>query len=359
MGSIGYALAAGNAVVFKPSELTPLVGQLLASIASEALTVRNLFQVVTGDGRTGAALARSNVDKIAFTGSASTGRRVMAAASEHLTPVLLELGGKDAMIVAEDADIDKAAEAAVFGALTNSGQACVSIERVYVASAVYQQFVDKVLEHTGRVRWGRDENPHIGAMTMAKQVDIVRDHMQDAIDKGATVLTGGPDAIDGPFIPPTVMTDVNHDMKIMNDETFGPVLPIQRVSGPDEAVELANATRYGLGSSVFGKVGVRKIADKVRAGMTAVNSVQVFAAVPSLPFGGLGDSGFGRIHGDEGIREFTHVKATAEERFSLPLALASFNVPGNMYDRMRGMIQQIYGGGVVDKAGETIRKLFS
>lgn len=357
-GSIAYALATGNTVVFKPSELTPLVGQLLADIAATAISIPNVFQVVTGGGATGAALAKAKLGKLAFTGSAATGKKVMAAAAQNLTPVLMELGGKDPMIVADDADVDKAAEAAVFGALTNAGQACISVERCYVASSVYDRFVDRVLAEAREVRAERDPNAHVCAMTRPEQVDIVRDHLEDAIAKGATVLLGGPDKIEGNLIKPTVLTDVTPDMKVMVEETFGPVLPIAKVSSAEEGLRLANQTTFGLGSSVFGKAGVRDMANRIRAGMTAINSVLAFSAMPSLPFGGVGESGFGRIHGDEGLREFTRTKATAEEKFSLPMSMMSFKLPENMYDRMSGMIQQLYGGGVVDRASEALRKLF-
>jgi acyl-CoA reductase-like NAD-dependent aldehyde dehydrogenase len=357
MGSIAYALSAGNAVVFKPSELTPLIGARLGEIAARTIGIPNVFQVVTGAGATGAALARAAVDKIAFTGSSATGKRVMMAAAERLTPVLMELGGKDPMIVAEDADVDKAAEAAVFGALTNAGQACVSIERIYVVEGIYDRFVNKVVEEVRALKVGGDD-AHLGAMTSMAQVAIVRDHLDDAIAKGARVLTGGPDAISGQYIQPTVLVDVTHDMKIMRDETFGPVVPIAKVANVDEAVRLANDTRYGLGSSVWGKRAVREIAARVKAGMTSINSVVAFAAVTSLPFGGVGESGFGRIHGDEGIREFCRIKSTAEEVFSLPLAVTSFKLPKNTYDRVRGMIQQLYGSGLVARAGDAWRKLW-
>jgi aldehyde dehydrogenase (NAD+) len=349
MGSIAYALAAGNAVVFKPSEYTPLIGQLIAELAREAISVPDVFQVITGDGRTGAALARSAADKIAFTGSAPTGRKIMAAAAERLTPVLMELGGKDPMVVAEDADLDKAAEAAVFGALTNAGQACASIERCYVVDSVYQPFVDKVVVEARQVRWGTDDEAHIGAITMPRQVATIREHLEEALAKGAVALVGGPDGIRGNFVPPTVLVNVTPDMKIMRDETFGPVLPFARVSSAEDAIEQANATRYGLASAVFGKANVRELADRIRAGSTAINSVISFAGVPGLPFGGLGESGFGRIHGDEGLREFAHIKATAEERFALPINLASFKLPRGTYERVRGMIHQLFGGGVVDR----------
>ncbi len=336
MGSIAYALAAGNAVVWKPSELTPLVALEIEKIAKRTFALADLLQVVTGAGPTGAALAKSAVDKVAFTGSAATGKRVMMAAAERLTPVLLELGGKDPMIVTEDADID-------------------TVERVYVADAIHDKFVDKVVENVRALRVGGDDG-HLGAMTSPAQVAIVKDHLEDAIKKGAKVLTGGPDAISGSYIQPTVLTNVDHKMKVMTDETFGPVIPIQRVKSLDEAIKLANDTHYGLGSSVFAGASARKIADKLRAGMTSVNSVMAFAGIPTLPFGGIGDSGFGRIHGDEGIREFTRVKSTAEQVMSIPLNMMSFRQPKDAPKRLRQMIKQLYGDGLIAKAGDLFRK---
>ena len=355
MGSIAYALAAGNAVVWKPSELTPLLAVKIEEIAKKTFALPDLLQVVTGAGATGAALARSAVDKIAFTGSAATGKRVMAAAAERLTPVLLELGGKDPMIVAEDADLAKAAEAAVYGALTNAGQACISVERVYVADAVHDKFVEEVVKQVRDLKVGGDDG-HLGAMTSPAQVAIVKDHLQDAIAKGAKVLTGGPDAISGSYIQPTVLTGVDHRMKVMTEETFGPVIPIAKVASLDEAVKLANDSRYGLGSSVFAGKAARTIAAKLRAGMTSINSVMAFAGIPTLPFGGIGESGFGRIHGDEGIREFTRVKSTAEQVMSIPLNMMTFRQPKEMPKRLRAMIKQLYGDGVVARAGDLLRR---
>lgn len=355
-GSIAYALAAGNAVVWKPSELTPLVALEVEKIARRTFALPDLLQVVTGAGATGAALAKSAVDKIAFTGSAATGRRVMMAAAERLTPVLLELGGKDPMIVDADADIDKAAEACVYGALTNCGQACVSVERVYVAEPVYDRFVAEVVRQVRELKVGGDDG-HLGAMTSPAQVAIVKDHVEDALAKGAKILTGGPDAITGSYIQPTVLVDVDHRMKVMTEETFGPVIPIAKVSSIDEAIRLANDSRYGLGSSVFAGKAARKIADQLRAGMTSINSVMAFSGIPSLPFGGIGESGFGRIHGDEGIREFTRVKSTAEQVIASPLDMMSFRQPRDMTKRLRGMVKQLYGEGVVAKAGDLLRKL--
>jgi aldehyde dehydrogenase (NAD+) len=260
------------------------------------------------------------------------------------------------MIVADDADLEKAAEACVYGALTNAGQACISVERVYVADAVYDRFVDLVTKNVRALKVGGDDG-HLGAMTSPAQVAIVKDHLQDAVARGAKVVTGGPDAISGSYIQPTVLTDVDHRMKVMTDETFGPVIPIQRVGSLDEAIRLANDSTFGLGSSVFAGKAARSIANKLRAGMTSVNSVMAFAGIPTLPFGGVGDSGFGRIHGEEGIREFTRVKSTAEHAYAIPINMMSFNQPKNAVKQMRGMIKQLYGTGVVAKAGDLLRKL--
>jgi acyl-CoA reductase-like NAD-dependent aldehyde dehydrogenase len=263
------------------------------------------------------------------------------------------------MVVAADADIDKAAEAAVYGALTNAGQACVSIERCYVEAPVYREFVDRVLEHARDVVAGSTDDAQIGPMTMESQLSIIREHLDDAIARGATVLLGGPDQIKGRLVPATVLTNVTSDMKIMKEETFGPVLPIARVDSVDEAIELANDTDYGLGSAIFGKERVRELADKIRAGMTAINSVMVFSGVPSLPFGGIGESGFGRIHGDDGLKEFTRTKATAEKRFSIPINPVTFRQPKGAYKQMRSAIKQLYGGGLVDQVASVFKSFLS
>lgn len=357
VGSMAFALAAGNAVVFKPSELTPLVGQMITDIAASSMAIPDLVQVVTGGGATGAALARSGVGKIAFTGSTATGRKVMMAAAETLTPVLLELGGKDPLIVAEDADVEQAAEAAVFGAFTNAGQTCISIERAYVVESVYDAFVDRVVAHARAVRVGPDGD--IGAMIRPEQAAIVHEQIRDAVARGARALVGGPDAVEGNVCSPTVLVDVTDDMKIMQEETFGPVLPIIKVATAEDGVRRANASSFGLGSAVFGRAGVRELAESIRAGMTGINTVLTYAAISSLPFGGVGESGFGRIHGDEGLLEFVRVKSTAEERVGLPeaLDLQRFGLSEVTYDRVRQLIGQLYGGGTLDRAGRVLRRL--
>jgi acyl-CoA reductase-like NAD-dependent aldehyde dehydrogenase len=327
MGSISYALAAGNAVVFKPSELTPAVGRWVADALAEAVPEHPLLQVVTGFGETGAALCTSGVDKIAFTGSAATGRRVMAACADTLTPVLMECGGKDALLVDVDADLDAAANGAVWGGISNAGQTCAGVERVYVPDAVFQPFIDRVVALTREVTVGDGPHCHIGPMTMERQIDVVREHLEDAFARGARAIVGGPESIRPPFIEPVVLVDVPEDARLMREETFGPILPITRVRDIDEAVRLANDSDYGLGAAVYGKRRVKEIAGRLRAGMVSTNGVLNYAAIPGLPFGGSGESGFGRIHGEDGLREFAVAKAVTHERFAIPVEAWSFSKP--------------------------------
>jgi acyl-CoA reductase-like NAD-dependent aldehyde dehydrogenase len=324
MGSIAYALAAGNAVVFKPSEYTPGVGAWLAEAFAEAVPDQPVLQVVTGLGETGAALCRAGVDKIAFTGSARTGRRVMAACAETLTPVIIEGGGKDSLIVDEDADLDAAADAAVWGGMSNAGQTCVGVERVYVHEKVHDQFVAKLVEKAKAVRPGSDAQAGIGPITMPGQLDIIREHIADALARGGRALLGGADSVGERFVQPTVLVDVPEDAKAVTDETFGPTLTVAKVRDMDDAIARANATRYGLGNTVFGKKNAMALANRLRSGMVSINSVISFAGIPSLPFGGVGDSGFGRIHGADGLREFARAKAIARPRFTAPIQLTTF-----------------------------------
>jgi acyl-CoA reductase-like NAD-dependent aldehyde dehydrogenase len=325
MGSIVYALAAGNAVVFKPSEYTPAVGVFLADAFREAVPEQPVFQVITGFGETGAALCRAGVDKLAFTGSAPTGRKIMAACAETLTPVVLELGGNDALLVDDDADVRAAARAAVWGGCANAGQTCIGVERVYVVDAVYDAFVDEVIKAAEHVHAG--EGAALGPMTMPKQIDVVKAHVDDALERGAKAVVGGPESVRAPYIDPIVLIDVPDDARVMREETFGPVLTISRVATMDEAIDKANRTSYGLGAAVFGKKRAYDAARRVRSGMASVNSVLSFAGFPSLPFGGVGDSGFGRIHGADGLKEFTRPKAIARQRFSMGPDMMSFERP--------------------------------
>lgn len=323
MGSIGYALAAGNAVVFKPSEYTPGVGVWLARTFNEAVG-RPVLQTITGLGETGSALCTSGVNKVAFTGSTATGKKVMAACARTLTPVVIEAGGKDAFIVDADADLDAAADAAAWGAFANAGQTCVGVERVYVHEAVYQPFLDRLVAKATELSANESDDSPIGPITMPSQLAIIRRHIEDALAKGGRALVGGPDAVGERFVQPTVLVDVPEDSLAVTEETFGPTVTVARVASMDEAVEKTNATRYGLAASVFSKRHGVEIADRIRSGMAAVNGIITFAGVPALPFGGVGESGFGRIHGPDGLKEFTYAKSITRQRFRPLLALTTF-----------------------------------
>ncbi len=344
LGSIGYALAAGNAVVFKPSEYTPAVAAWLVERFVEAVPEQPVLQAVYGIGETGAALCRSGVDKLAFTGSTATGRKVMAACAETLTPVLLECGGKDAMIVDADADPDKAAAAAVWGGLTNAGQTCVGIERVYVAEPVYDAFLDRLVERAARLKVGVDDDADFGPVTMPPQLDTIRRHIADALDRGGRAVLGGTEAVAPPYAYPTILVDVPEDAEAVTEETFGPTLTVTRVPDAEEGVRLANASRYALGGAVFSRRRGLALARKLRSGMTAVNSAISFAGMPSLPFGGIGDSGFGRIHGADGLREFSRAKAITTRRMPSLLPSLSFDRSPRQVSMIVKAVKLLHGG---------------
>ncbi len=344
MGSIVYALAAGNAVVFKPSEYTPGVGTWLAQTFQQVVG-EPVFQVVTGLGETGAALCASpDIDKLAFTGSTATGKKVMAACAENLTPVIIEAGGKDPFLVDEDANIDAAADAAIWGAAGNAGQTCIGVERAYVHERVYDAFVATLLEKAGQLEASDAADAKLGPITMPSQLDVIRSHIQDALDKGGRALLGGAESVGERYVQPTVLVDVPEDSLAIQEETFGPTITVTKVRDMDEAVGLANDTRYGLASTVFSKKRGMELASKIRSGMTAVNSVIAFAAMPALPFGGVGDSGFGRIHGADGLKEFTYAKAIARERFPSVLPLTSFRRSAAHDKQLIGILTALHGG---------------
>jgi acyl-CoA reductase-like NAD-dependent aldehyde dehydrogenase len=266
------------------------------------------------------------VDKLAFTGSAATARKVMAAAADTLTPVLAECGGKDALLVSADADLDAAAEAAAWGAMANAGQTCVGIERVYVADAVYHSFLQRLTERVSALRPGSDPAASYGPMTLPSQAEVVARHVADAVARGGKPVVGGPGSVDPPFVRPVVLTDVPEGAAAVTEETFGPTVTVRPVANLAEAVSYANAGRYGLGSAVFAgdRRAAMSAARSLKTGMTSVNSVIGFATVPALPFGGVGESGFGRIHGPDGLREFTRAKAITRQRMRPPLNLQTF-----------------------------------
>ncbi|GAA3580932.1 aldehyde dehydrogenase family protein [Nonomuraea rosea] len=342
MGSIAYALAAGNAIVFKPSELTPGVGVRLAELFKESVPEQPVFQTVTGLGETGAALAADpRVRKVAFTGSTATAKRVMAACAENLTPLVAECGGKDAFIVDADADLQAAADACLWGAMSNAGQTCAGVERVYVVDSVYETFMRELSERVTKVKAGEDYGP----ITMPGQVDIIKRHIDDATKSGR-VVTGGPDSVRGAYVDPVIVEDVPEDSPSVREETFGPTITVRRTRDAQEALELANASAYGLGGTIFARDRRRatELARMMRTGMTAINSVISFAGVPALPFGGVGDSGFGRIHGADGLREFARPKAISRQRFALPgMNLTSFTRGPEELERLIRLVTFLHG----------------
>ena len=324
LGSIAYALAAGNTVVFKPSEYTPGVGQYLAQSFIDSSLLADIFTCITGLGETGKFLCESGVDKLAFTGSTRTAKIVAATCAAQMTPVVLECGGKDPVIVAHDADIKRAADATVWSAFSNAGQTCIGAERVYVDERVADKFIAKVLEIAKDIHPGAPGHGKYGPSTMPKQIPIIQSHIDDAIARGATVLMGGSSSVKAPFVEPVILCDVPEDSIAITEETFGPTIAINRVKNMAEAITLSNASKYGLGASIWSKRRGKQIASQLHTGMVSINSVIAFAAVDSVPFGGVKDSGYGRIHGPEGILEFTYPRTVVRARFQLPIAFTSF-----------------------------------
>ena len=320
MGSIAYALAAGNTVVFKPSEFTPGVGKWLADSFAQIAPFENILTTVTGLPDTGKALTESAVNKISFTGSTRTAKKVAASCAERMIPVVLECGGKDPVIVDTDADLKLAAEYALWSAMANAGQSCIGAERVYVVESVAEQFIEIITKMAKKIEVGKDYGP----ATMPSQLKVIQSHLDDAKEKGAKFLVGAADSVKGAFVEPVIMVDVPEDSTAMTQETFGPTLAINKVLNTDEAIRLSNASSYGLAAAVFSKRNGEKIASKLACGMVSINSVFLFAAIPSVPFGGYKDSGYGRIHGAEGLLEYTYARTVVKTRFKIPLKFTSF-----------------------------------
>ncbi len=308
------ALVAGNAVVLKPSEFTSLVALELRSLLHAAGVPQDVFQVVVGDGATGAALIHGEIDKLVFTGSVATGKRIAAAAAERLLPVVLELGGKDPMLVLDDADVDVASSAAVWGAFVNAGQTCLSVERCYAHRSLYERFLRVCAEKTKKLHVGHglDRETDVGPMIHERQLRIVEAHVEDAVVRGARVLVGGsrlPD-LGTNFYALTVLADVTHEMNIMREETFGPVLPVMAFDSDEEVVRLANDSEYGLAASVWTRDRARgeRLARRIQAGTVMVNDVVSCFGISEAPHGGVKSSGVGRAHGRFGLEEMVRLK---------------------------------------------------
>ena len=353
LGEVVMALMAGNGVVLKPSELTPLVGLKIGEVFARAGLPDGLLEVVTGDGTTGAALVEAGVDKIMFTGSVATGKRVAESAARRLTPVVLELGGKDPMIVFEDADIEAAASAAVWGAFANSGQACASVERCYVHENTAPEFIKRVVEKTHILRQGpgSHEGTDVGAMSSERQLKIVEEQINDAVARGAQVLTGGGRARtlpSGTFYEPTVLTNVDHMMMVMREETFGPVLPLMTFKTEDEAIRLANDSAFGLTASVWTKDVKRgqRVAAQIEAGTVMVNEVLYTHGIAQTPWGGVKQSGLGRTHGRLGLLEMVTPQHIHVNRITLLPDLWWFRYTPHAATLFRGFAKRFTTGSV-------------
>lgn len=345
------ALAAGNSVILKPSEQTPLTSMVMAEGMIACGVPAGVFQVATGRGETGAALV-DEVDMVMFTGSTATGKRVMERAARTLTPVSLELGGKDPMVVLSDADLERAANAAVYYSMLNAGQTCISVERCYVEEPVYDEFVARVTEKARALRQGDPAqglgSVDVGAMTFAPQIDLVERHVHDALAKGARAVVGGRRRQgDGRFFEPTVLVDVDHTMACMTEETFGPTLPVMRVRDAEEAVRLANDSPYGLGGSVFSRDVARGegIARRVQAGAVCVNDAMVNYTVLELPMGGWKASGLGSRHGPDGIRKYTARQALVVSRFHPKRDIHMFPYRRRTSRVLMRLLRLLYGRG--------------
>jgi len=341
------ALVAGNAVVLKPSELTPFVALELQKLLYAAGVPQNVFQVVIGEGPSGAALAEAKIDKLIFTGSVPTGKRVGEAAARRLLPVVLELGGKDPLLVFDDVDIDVAAAGAVWGAFTNCGQACLSMERCYVQRSIYEKFAAACAEKAKALRVGNGmENVDVGPLIFERQLKIVEAHVNDAIQRGARVLCGGRRLAEmGPcFYPPTVLADVTHEMLIMREETFGPVLPIAPFDTEEEAIELANDSEFGLAASVWTRDSERakRIAARLQTGSVMLNDMVCSFGISEAPHGGVKASGMGRTHGSMGLEEMVRPKYIATDLLPGMKKVWWYGYGGNFGAQMNNFVNALF-----------------
>lgn len=333
------ALLAGNTVLVKPSEVTPFSGQLVAELFAEAGLPDGVLQVLLGDGETGGALLDAGLDKIAFTGSVRTGRKVGEACGRNLIPCTLELGGKDAMVVCADADLERAAGGGVFGAMMNAGQFCSSTERVYVEAPVADEFIAKVVSKVKDLQVGRDIGPFISSA----QVAIVEAHVQDAIAKGAKVLAGG--QREGNAFQATVLVDVTHDMDVMTEETFGPIIPIMVVKDLEEGIRMANDSQFGLGASVWTKDKAKgdRIARRLIAGAVMVNESSMTYGALEMPFGGRKASGVGRVNGADALQNWCHALPIITDRFGAKEEAVWYPYTPEKTQKLRKALDVIWG----------------
>ncbi len=351
------ALMAGNGVVIKVSEWTAWSSRRFQEIFDEVFAAagysKDLVRIVNGYAATGKALVSSGVDSIIFTGSMQNGKRVLEASVERLTPVILELGGKDPMIVCDDANLEQAVHAALNGVFINSGQNCMSAERILVFDGIYESFETRVVEMTRALRQGasrKDGRPDVAAIVSPLQLDLIEKMVDEAVKEGATVLVGGHRVLgeQGQFFAPTILTDVTPEMAIMREEMFGPVMVLHRVRDEEQAIEVANGTEFGLSSTVMSTDAkrARRIAGRIVAGSTCINDFGFCYMAQDLPFGGVKGSGYGRLNGRDGLRACTNIKSTLRDRWPIFKANKLYPVGRHDYDLARGAIQLIYGRGL-------------
>ena len=355
------ALVAGNTVVLKPSELTSLVALELRSLLRAAGVPEEVFQVVLGDGATGAALLHSPVDKLIFTGSVATGKRIAQIAAERLLPVVLELGGKDPMIVLDDADVDTASSAAVWGAFVNAGQACLSVERCYVHRSLLDLFRRACAEKTKKLRVGNGMDPQtdIGPMIHERQLQVVEEHVEDGKGRGAQVVTGGArlPELGAHFYAPTILAGVTHEMRIMREETFGPVLPIMAFDNDEEAVRLANDSEYGLAASIWTRDRARgeRLARKIQAGTVMVNDLISCFGISEAPHGGVKASGVGRTHGHFGLEEMVRIKYLDSDLLPRMKKVWWYGYGDNFRQQISGFLDMQFARGVGQRLRGALR----
>jgi len=355
------ALVTGNAVVLKPSELTPLVALELARLLHDSGVPQDVFQVVVGDSATGAALMQSPIDKLVFTGSVATGKRIAVAAAERLLPVVLELGGKDPMLVLEDADIEVASSAAVWGAFVNAGQTCLSVERCYAHRSLYEAFLSACAEKAKKlcVGHGLDPKTDVGPMIHERQLRIAETHVEDAVARGARVVAGGSrlPELGKNFYKPTVLAEVTNEMRIMQEETFGPVLPVMAFDSDEEAVRLANDSEYGLSASVWTRNRERgeRLARRIQAGTVMVNDVVSCYGISEAPHGGVKSSGVGRAHGRYGLEEMVRLKYLDSDRMPGMKKVWWYGYGESFARQMEGFIDFQFARGLGDRLRGALR----
>ena len=356
-------LLAGNAVILKTAGETAMVGRALEQVFEQAGLPEGIFRFLNLPvPMAGEAIFEAGIDKLFFTGSVRVGKLLMRHASETLTPVSLELGGNDAMIVCEDADLERAAAGAVWGGFQNAGQSCAGVERIYVHRDVYDDFVEQIGRRVRKLRVGVDEerDVDVGSLTTPRQVKTFEEHVADAESRGATVFAQAEAPAQGCFAPPTVLVGVDHSMRVMREETFGPLIAIQRVDSIEEAIALANDSDLGLTGSVWtrDRWRGRQIARHIQAGVITINDHLMTHGLPETPWGGFKNSGIGRTHGEMGFEEMTQPKCVVEDRMpGVKRNMWWYPHTSEVQEGMRGVIDALYGDTLTERIGGVVRLL--